>query len=648
MDNARKQIPRLSAVLLIVLAAFMTLGASANVGSVASLRARFSFTKEPLVSVADGPTQSVRQLEPAYQKISTWLSSVGAGVALTDLRGNGLPQDACLVDPHTDTVTVEPAPGTPVSYKPFALEPGPQLYNRNTMAPMGCLPGDFNEDGWMDLLVIYWGRTPIIFLRRPNVHTLSNAAFKPQAAIPGNQSWSSDTVLAADLDGSGHPDLIVGDYPPDGNRLLDRHATSDPAMQMQSSFSNAQNGGGTHILMWTGARGGNDPAVSYRDESAAIPNAIRHGWTLGLAAQNLDQSLLPSIYVANDFGPDRLLYNESTPGHLKFVNLHGQAGFTIPKSYVLGNDSFKGMGVDFGDINGDGKPDIFVSNLTNAFGLEETNFAWINTGDTAEMKKGIAPFTDEADSLGLGRDGWSWDAKFGDFDNSGTQDIVVAIGFVKGTHNLWPQLQELAMANDSLEPDVGFWPQLTTGTDVSGKQSVAFFVKGTNGKWVNVATQIGVGDNSVGRGISTGDVYGNGHLDFAVASQWGQSYLYKNTCVKCGRLLDLNLLLPPMGRTLGKTTFIHGAPGAQGSPAYGATATLTLPGGHVQQQQVDGGNGEDSFRSTHLYFGLGSLPADYPLRVHLTWRDRNGFPHSEFIQVTAGRYNVLLASGSER
>jgi len=200
------------------------------------------------------------------------------------------------------------------------------------------------------------------------------------------------------------------------------------------------------------------------------------------------------------------------------------------------------------------------------------------------------------------------------------------------------------MSNDALEPDVTFWPQLTPGTDVSGSQSIAFYVKGTDGKWENVAAQIGVGDNSVSRGISTADVYGNGHLDFAVASQWGQSYLYKNTCSECGRLLDLNLLLPPRGRVVGKTTFIRGAPGGQGSPAYGATATLKLPGGRILMQQVDGGNGDDSFRSTHLYFGLGSLPANYPLRVQLTWRDRAGHPHSESIPVTAGRSSILLAS----
>lgn len=642
---ARSQTARVCAVLLIALASFMARGASADVGSTASLRARFSFTREPLVSVADGPTQTIRRLEPAYEKITSWLSATGAGVALTDLRGTGLPRDVCLVDPRTDTVTVEPAPGTQASYKPFVLNPGPSLYNGQTMAPMGCLPGDFNEDGWMDLLVFYWGRTPVIFLRRPDVPSLSAAAFQPQAAIPGNQRWSTDTVVAADLDGTGHPDLVVGNYLPDQNQVLNTHATSDPAMVMQGSFSNALNGGGIHILTWAGARSGNDPAVRYRDETAAIPSGIRHGWTLGIAAQDLDGSLLPSLYVANDFGPDRLLYNESTPGHLKFINLHGQKGFGTPKSYVLGYDSFKGMGVDFGDIAGDGRPDIFVSNLDSRFGLMETNFAWVNTGDTAEMKNGIAPYTDEADSLGLGRNGWSWDAKFGDFDNSGTPQIVVATGFVKGTHNLWPQLQELSMSNDALEPDIGFWPPLTPGADVAGNQSIAFYVKGASGKWLNVSSQIGL-DDTVSRGISTGDVYGNGHLDFAVANQWGQSYLYKNVCRQCGRMLDLNLLLPPAGVTLGQTRYISGMPGGKGSPAYGATATLRLPDGNILTEQVDGGNGNASYRSPHLYFGLGSLPANYPLRVQLTWRDRAGQPHSQFIQVAAGRYNVLLANGS--
>ena len=57
-------------------------------------------------------------------------------------------------------------PGTGNRYAPFTLNPAPLPYDAATMAPMGVVPGDFNEDGLMDILVYYWGRSPVIFLRK--------------------------------------------------------------------------------------------------------------------------------------------------------------------------------------------------------------------------------------------------------------------------------------------------------------------------------------------------------------------------------------------------------------------------------------------------------------------------------------------------
>src|SRR2546426_8043735 len=127
----------------------------------------------------------------------------------------------------------------------------------------------------------------------------------------------------------------------------------------------------------------------------------------------------PEIYFGHDFGPDRLLHNRSTPGHLKFAVLEGRRRFTDPKSCVLGFDSFKGMGVDFGDVNGDGLLDIYVSNIATKFGLTESHFLWQSTGQVEEMKRGLAPYVQASEKLGLSRSGWGWDCRLADFDNDG-------------------------------------------------------------------------------------------------------------------------------------------------------------------------------------------------------------------------------------
>src|SRR6476660_1958405 len=89
----------------------------------AALAARFSFKKLPLPEVPDHPAYKlVRQVHPSLERISAWISSLGAAATLADLDGDGLPNDLVYVDPRTDLVTVTPVPGTGERYKPFALD----------------------------------------------------------------------------------------------------------------------------------------------------------------------------------------------------------------------------------------------------------------------------------------------------------------------------------------------------------------------------------------------------------------------------------------------------------------------------------------------------------------------------------------------
>ena len=112
--------------------------------------------------------------------------------------------------------------------------------------------------------------------------------------------------------------------------------------------------------------------------------------------------------------------------------LEGSKTLTTPNSKVVGRDSFKGMGVDFGDLNGDGLLDIFVSNIAAEYALEESHFVFVSTGETDLMRRGVAPYFDQSERLGLSRSGWGWDTKLADFDNDGVLEAFQAIRLRQG------------------------------------------------------------------------------------------------------------------------------------------------------------------------------------------------------------------------
>lgn len=178
---------------------------------------------------------------------------------------------------------------------------------------------------------------------------------------------------------------------------------------------------------------------------------------------------------------------------------------------MLGRDSFKGMGVDFGDRNGDGLLDIYVSNIAADFALHESHFAWINTGETARMQEGIAPFVDQGEALGLSRSSWSWESRLADLNNDGVLEALQATGFKKGTVNRWAELQELGLGNDNLTHFPAAWPIFDLAADLNGDAPNGFFVRSRawkatasgRGPYFDLAADIGIAEAQVTRAIAT-------------------------------------------------------------------------------------------------------------------------------------------------
>lgn len=629
VSAARRHAKRLAALAVVAAAYGAARLPGLPAGERAELAGRFRFAGAALPEARSVPHRSIRRVHPDLRHIDAWISSVGAAVALHDLDGDGLPNDVCSVDPRTDVVTVAPVPGTPPRYAPFSLDAAPLPFSAATMAPMGCLPADLDEDGAADLVVYYWGRTPVAFLRRGGA---AGARLRPDAfarveVAPGGERWYTNAMTFADVDGDGHGDLVVGNYFPDGARVLDAGAPGG-GERMQHSMSRALNGGRDRVLLRAGAASGAEPAVRFREAAGALDAASADGWTLGVGAADLDGDQLPELYLANDFGPDRLLHNRSLPGRPRFVPLRGERTLATPGSKVLGRDSFKGMGVGFGDLNDDGLLDIYVSNIAAEWALQESHFAWVSTGATRRMRDGVAPYVDRGEGLGLSRSGWGWDARLADFDNDGVPEAVQATGFVRGTTNRWPELHEIAMGNDQLLAGPGSWHRFGAGTELSGHDPNPFFVRASDGRYRDLAAEVGLGEPQVSRGIALADVDGDGRVDMALANQWEPSRFLRNLAPRPGAFLGLRLLLPTAR--------------GRGRPAVGAQATLLLADGRRRAAQVDGGSGHSGKSAPEVHFGLGSVPAGARFPVEVRWRGADGRTHADTLSLAPGWHTVLL------
>ena len=388
-----------------------------------------------------------------------------------------------------------------------------------------------------------------------------------QAGLP---PWiNANTAVWFDYDHDGKLDLFVAGYYPEDVNLWQLRNTR----MMPDSFEYAKNGGRKYLFHNLGD--------GHFEEVSAKAGISSRRWALACAAADLSGTGYPDLFVANDYGVSELYVNDR--GHFHEAGKETGVGFA-PKS---------GMNVSFGDIFDQGKFSIYVSNISEEGVLIQGNNLWVPQAGSALKYDNLAR------DLGVELGGWSFGAQFGDFNNDGNLDLYLANGYISldRERSYWYDFSKVAGGNSSIIGDAANWPAFN-GRSLSGYQQKRLWLNDGEGKFVDVAQEVGATDTYDGRSVALADLWNAGALDVVVANQRGPLLIYKNTVTPDNRWIEFSL---------------EGTKSNRG--AIGAEITLYWDG-KDQLQQVSGGNGFASQNDRRVHFGLGPNPKINKAVIH--------------------------------
>jgi hypothetical protein len=262
---------------------------------------------------------------------------------------------------------------------------------------MGVAVGDYDNDGWPDLLVTAYGRCTLF--RNSGDGSFSDVTAKAGVAAPG---WTTSAVWF-DYDNDGLLDLFLCSFVEFG---LDKNIVCGNNKLGQRFYCIPRVFKPTPSLLF---RNNGDGTFTQVSKGTDIQRAF--GKALGVVATDLNNDGLLDLFVANDTVQNFLFMNRGK-GQWEEIGLASEVGFSAngqPRS---------GMGVDAGDIDADGWQDLFVANVD-----QEMFSLYRNNKDES--------FTDVAHTNGVSeatRLLSGWGLRFFDYDNDGNLDLFLANG----------------------------------------------------------------------------------------------------------------------------------------------------------------------------------------------------------------------------
>jgi hypothetical protein len=472
----------------------------------------------------------------------TILESLGGGVALLDYDQDGL-LDIFVTGGGTfgPNDTLVPCPN-----RLYRNEGGWHFRDVTEEAGLagalfyshGCAVGDYDNDGWPDLLVTGYGR---LALYHNNHGKFEEVTQKAELLRKGGPHWSTSAAWA-DLNGDGRPDLFVAHY-------VDWSFAKDPACTAYGSRPTRDVCPPSMFaplpqqLFWNRGDG------TFREASAEV--GLKPGKALGVLVADLDGDGRPAVYVANDTIESHLYVSR---GGGRLAEEGRERGVALSD---LGSPNGS-MGVDAADYDGSGRLSLFVTNYQ-----QQAHALYRNLG------QGL--FAHVSSQTGITRLGLSFvgfGTGFLDYDNDGAEDLVIVNGHVY-RHPAPPHTlaQRPVLLHNLRRP--GMAPAAVSFADAQAEAGPFF-----QGKYR-------------GRGLAVGDLDNDGRVDLVISHCNEPVVLLRNVCANGNHWLGIEL---------------------RGNPyrdAVGATLTLEVKGQRLVRA-IKGGGSYLSSGDRRVVFGLGA------------------------------------------